>query len=214
MHGRGKITFAGGGTFVGEVCDGERHSAVSAAPVAQGRHNFDAVDEEQMDSMLVGASTSLYVGGIAVTGQWAHDYLHGTVMCTFPGGSTYKGGFVNGSREGHGIATYASGLRYSGAWKAGRRHGFGRMTSATGYKYIGAWVAGDVEGFGTVKLPCGAKVKRRWERAPFHEVVRAAQEQVDSDNKTTIATVNSLLQLRMSYAVRDMIDNYHDSVER
>jgi hypothetical protein len=88
------------------------------------------------------------------------------------------------------------------------------MTSATGYKYIGAWVAGDVEGFGTVKLPCGAKVKRRWERAPFHEVVRAAQEQVDSDNKTTIATVNSLLQLRMSYAVRDMIDNYHDSVER
>lgn len=90
-HGRGRFTFANGGTHDGNWKDGNPH----------------------------GRGVRVYANGDTYDGEWKDDTPHGHGVCTDVNGVTYDGEWENGVPHGRGVCISADGVRHAGEWKDG-----------------------------------------------------------------------------------------------
>ncbi len=88
-NGQGTMTYADGGTYVGQWKDGKYH----------GQGTYTVADGEK------------YVG------EWKDGNMHGQGTMTYADGSTYVGQWKDGNRDGHGTLTEADGIKIVGQWR-------------------------------------------------------------------------------------------------
>ncbi|KAL7544051.1 hypothetical protein ACHAXR_013490 [Thalassiosira sp. AJA248-18] len=117
VSGWGKIKFADGANYVGEIENGKAH----------GKGKYTNANGNEYD------------------GEWVEDKRHGTGKQTFADGAVYEGEFKDHKQHGKGKMTYTNGNVYDGEWKAGKKHGPVTMAKANGDVYKQVYDNGKLE---------------------------------------------------------------------
>lgn len=130
-HGRGKIQYADGSFYEGDVVHGIRH----------GQGKFIFIKNEQ-DKKAV------------YTGEWADDKIEGKGIMEYLDGSKYEGRWKNGIKDGIGKFVNTDGNQIEEEWNYGdKTTGSGTFILDDGSEYHGALRDGKRTGYGKCKFP-------------------------------------------------------------
>jgi hypothetical protein len=127
FSGNGKITWANGDVFDGDLQKGQRH----------------------------GKGLFIWANGNRYNGDWVEDSPRGTGILQFANGNLYEGEVVNGTPKGKGRMAYASGDSYVGQFEAGVPQGKGLYVWKNGQQFEGDWANGKSNGQGRLKFASG-----------------------------------------------------------
>jgi len=127
-HGKGKMTYPDGYSYVGDWKDGSRE----------------------------GQGVATYADGTTYTGGFVAGQREGEGEIVMKDGFRYKGGWKAGEIDGKGVATYPNGDVYEGEFKAGKRQGQGTMRYATGETATGTWAEGALKEAAPAAAPAEA----------------------------------------------------------
>lgn len=125
--GTGRIAWANGDVYQGEVSHGQGH----------GRGQFT------------------WPSGQTFDGEWVHGHPQGRGVMRFVNGNVYQGPVDGGVPVGVGEMRYASGDSYQGAFAAGVPHGEGLYTWRSGQSCQCTWLAGQATGTGQLRSATG-----------------------------------------------------------
>jgi len=138
VEGNGRIQFANGDVYLGEV---ERLKGKEGESTFGHMHGFGEYDFENGDhyegnwefSKRNGAGFLMYSTGDMYDGTWENDEpTSGTY--TFDNGASYTGGFVDKLRDGRGKYTFKNGSVMEGDFVAGEIKGISTLTYPNGDK--------------------------------------------------------------------------------
>eukprot|EP00644_Phytophthora_capsici_P009919 jgi/Phyca11/119588/e_gw1.39.25.1 len=184
-HGKGRLEFKTGFTYVGDFIHGRMHGT--------GRiewHTSGVVYEgEFRHNEITGKGTYC---NARYEGAWDNGLPHGYGELVFDAARNirYEGQFIEGKRHGTGHMHYADGSAYIGDWKADVKCGRGVMTwmvpgaedAVPLERYDGEWENDCQEGFGRhvwLLNPLNAKSgtannphDKNWYEGEFHEGLR------------------------------------------
>ena len=159
-HGKGKMNFVNGHTYVGDWMDdmvsgegvftwtnGDRYEGQLKSGQRSGKGSYyfangDMYIGDWLEDKKAGDGVSTLAVG-KYEGQFHDDKIHGKGSFYFTDGSTYVGDWIENKQEGEGIFSWANGDRYEGGFKAGKLHGQGSYYFGNGNKFVGDWVDGE-----------------------------------------------------------------------
>lgn len=127
LTGQGRVTWANGDAYTGDLVASQRH----------GQGEF------------------VWANGQRYQGPWVQDVPQGRGVLQFTNGNRYEGQVVRGEPQGQGTMTYASGDRYQGGFAAGKPQGQGQYRWASGQTYEGPWVNDQPQGQGKLVFANG-----------------------------------------------------------
>ena len=127
FSGHGKIVWAQGDVYVGDLVQGQRH----------GRGNMTWANGQNYD------------------GDWVRDLATGQAKLRFANGNQFEGQVQDGIPQGTGTLRHASGDTYTGQLKAGEPHGKGVYRWKNGQQFDGEWRNGSPNGEGKLKFATG-----------------------------------------------------------
>lgn len=136
QNGSGRIVYANGGSYEGELQNSKAH----------------------------GQGTAFYSNGDILEGQWENSYLiDGTYY--YANGDQYTGTFekTSGVDFIYGEYIWSSGQIYIGNWKGVKRHGLGVESWTDGLVYLGEHHKDQRDGPGIMFYPDGTQVGGFWE---------------------------------------------------
>jgi hypothetical protein len=125
--GQGKVVWAGGDKYEGDLLKGQRHGKGSFA----------------------------WANGMSYSGDWASDSPEGKGSLKFANGDRYEGAVHGGVPQGQGIMRYVSGDAYTGNFNAGAPDGNGSYTWKNGQRFDGRWTNGRPDGQGHTRFASG-----------------------------------------------------------
>lgn len=150
LTGRGRIVFANGDVYSGDLVDSQRHGQGEFIWTNGQRYQGTWVkDVAQGQGKLVFANGNTYEGDVQ------QGLPQGQGQMTFASGDTFRGRFVAGKPEGSGTYRWANGQTYEGPWTQDQPNGDGTLTYANGNRYVGRLVQGIPEGQGTLTHASG-----------------------------------------------------------
>lgn len=134
--GEGKVTWANGDAYEGELVRGAR----------EGHGMFVWVDGQRYE------------------GDWRDDQPSGHGRLDFVNGDRYEGEVARGMANGEGTFDYASGARHVGRFAEAVPEGRGRFRSANGQAIDSVWHAGRATGAATIEFANGDRYEGRVEQ--------------------------------------------------
>ena len=134
--GEGKVTWASGDSYEGELVRGAR----------EGHGVFVWVDGQRYD------------------GHWRDDQPNGRGRLDFVNGDRYEREVAGGMANGEGTFDYASGARHVGRFADGVPKGRGRFRSANGQTIDSVWHAGRATGSATIESASGDRYEGKVEQ--------------------------------------------------
>ena len=164
-NGKGTMTWADGGKYVGQWKDGKEHGKGTMT-----RDGGKYVGQWK-DGKEHGKGTMTWDDGGKYVGQWKDGKEHGKGTITWADGKKYVGKFKDGDMI-EGVNTWPGGDKYVGEFKDGRGHGYGTYTWSSGEfagdKYVGHWKNGFMHGQGTKTWANGSKYVGLWKNGKRH----------------------------------------------
>jgi hypothetical protein len=176
-HGKGTLTLAVGGKYVGEFADGQKcgHGVREYAvgeEVDLTKQEYLTVEEggtkyegEWKADKWEGKGTFLFVKEgvwMKCEGEYVNGMAHGHCSRSFSSGAVFDGQWKEGQKEGKGVQTWPDGDRFEGEWVAGKKKGKGTYTYANGKKYEGEYENDVRQGFGVFKYDDGVVYSGQW----------------------------------------------------
>ncbi len=123
LTGQGKIIFAAGGSYEGEL----------------------------KDDLPNGYGTKIYANGDRYTGNWKDNKASGYGTMKYDNGDRYEGNWLEDAREGQGTLKYANGNSYIGNFLKNEPHGRGILMFADKRIYVGNFFQGEMHGQGKLQ---------------------------------------------------------------
>lgn len=161
--GRGKIAWANGDSFDGDLRRGQRHGKGLFIWANGNRYDGDWIDDKPLGKgKLQFANGNVYEGDV-VAGD-----PKGQGKMAYASGDRYSGQFSAGMPDGKGIYTWKNGQQFDGDWKNGQPDGRGRMQFASGEVYEGEMRAGVPQGQGSFLWTNGDKFSGQWKDGKKH----------------------------------------------
>jgi hypothetical protein len=188
--GDGKVTWANGDSYEGELvkgaregrgvfvwADGQRYEGDwrDDQPSGRGRLDFvngDRYEGEVARGMANGEGTFDYASGARHVGRFAEGVPEGRGRFRSADGQTIDGVWRAGRATGAAIIEFASGDRYEGEVEEDRPSGPGQLRYASGDTYVGRFAAGRPEGEGTYTWKAGDRYEGAWKAGLKHGVGR------------------------------------------
>lgn len=173
FSGNGKITWANGDVFEGDLQKGQRHGKgafiwangnrytgdwVNDTPRGTGTLQFangDLYEGEVVDGTPKGRGKMAYASGDSYVGQFSTGVPQGQGLYVWKNGQQFEGAWLNGKSNGQGRLKFASGDVFEGTVHEGVPQGTGTFTWTNGDKYVGQWQAGKKHGEGTFTWKSG-----------------------------------------------------------
>ena len=121
------MTFADGGTYVGQYANDERTGKGKFVSEDGSIYVGDFVDE-----IMQGHGKFICVEGWTYDGQWLHNMPDGQGKFVDENGDVYEGGFVTDMKHGSGVLKYADGSKYEGEFIEDEKCGYGKLTDKEG----------------------------------------------------------------------------------
>ena len=165
-HGRGKATFADGGSYVGQLKNGHHHG--------RGKRIFSdqsSYEGEWKNDRSHGRGTRIYADGSSYVGQWKNGFPNGLGTKTDANGHVvYAGVWRYGEICGRGTHYRPDGTKsYVGESIDGIPHGRGReLDESETVVYEGEFQNGSYHGRGTKWFPNNEEYVGQWEQGHFH----------------------------------------------
>ena len=150
LSGSGRVSWANGDVYNGELAQGKRH----------GQGEFVWANGQRYKGTWVqdvphGTGSMAFASGNRYEGDIAHGEPHGTGRMVFASGDTFQGPFVKGKPNGQGTYRWANGQTYEGPWTREQANGVGKLLYANGNRYEGSLVNGTPEGQGKLAYASG-----------------------------------------------------------
>jgi predicted Ser/Thr protein kinase len=183
LSGSERVTFEGGGSYVGQLADGRR-GGLGVADLASGERQAGDWRDDRLDGLGVLRASD----GRSFEGDWREGLPEGVgvfrlgsqdrhfgqvkggqphgpgVRVTGEGGEsvTRAGTWRHGALDGPGVESTASGWRYEGGFRTGKRHGAGTLIGPDGLRFHGTFVDGVADGYGVAVASDGGVSSGEW----------------------------------------------------
>ena len=150
FSGHGKIVWAQGDVYVGDLVQGQRH----------GRGNMTWANGQNYDGdwvrdLATGQAKLRFANGNQFEGQVQDGIPQGTGTLRHASGDTYTGQLNAGEPHGKGVYRWKNGQQFDGEWRNGSPNGEGKLKFATGNHYEGSVVNGVPQGPGRLLFASG-----------------------------------------------------------
>jgi len=162
-HGRGNMTWASGQTYEGEWV---RDLATGRAKLRFA--NGNQFEGQVQDGVPQGTGTLRYASGDTYTGQLKTGEPHGRGLYRWKNGQQFDGDWRNGSPNGEGQLKFATGNQFEGSVVHGVPQGQGRLTFASGDEFVGQLMSGQPDGQGTFTWANGDAYTGQWQAGKKH----------------------------------------------
>jgi hypothetical protein len=180
FSGNGKIVWAQGDVYVGDLVQGQRHGRgnmtwasgqsydgdwVRDLATGQAKLRFangNQFEGQVQDGIPHGAGNMRYASGDLYAGQLKTGEPHGKGVYRWKNGQQFDGEWRNGSPNGEGQLKFATGNLFEGSVVNGVPHGPGRLVFATGDQFIGQLANGQPDGQGTFTWTNGDAYTGQW----------------------------------------------------
>lgn len=142
LEGNGRLQWRNGDSYEGNFSAGLFHGQGRLVSAAAGTYKGNFVA-----GVMEGQGELIYPDGSRYRGQFHNNQFHGTGKLTYPDSSTYTGDFALGRPQGKGQWIFADKSIYTGEVVNGAITGKGKLVRA-GAEYTGEFVAGKMHGKG------------------------------------------------------------------
>ena len=150
LTGSGRVTWANGDAYNGELLQGKRHGQGEFVWANGQRFRGDWVQD-----VPHGKGSVKFATGNQYDGDIAQGEPHGEGRMVFASGDSFQGRFVKGKPEGQGTYRWTSGQTYEGPWSRDNPNGTGKLAYANGNRYEGPLVNGVPDGLGKLVFASG-----------------------------------------------------------
>lgn len=161
--GNGKVVWASGAVFEGDLVKGQRHGKGLYFWANGQSYNGDWIYDKPM-----GKGNIKFADGNQYEGNVLDGVPQGQGYMRYTSGDTYTGNFNAGTPEGFGVYVWKNGQQFKGNWKNGHPHGQGSTLFASGGSYVGNYVDGELDGFGEYHFNNGDKYIGQWKAGKKH----------------------------------------------
>lgn len=179
--GNGKIIWAQGDVYRGDLVQGQRHgnghmtwvngqnydgSWVRDMATGKAKLHFangNQFDGDVQDGIPQGTGTMRYASGDTYTGQLKAGEPHGRGVYRWKNGQQFNGDWRNGSPNGNGQLKFATGNQFEGSVVNGVPQGQGKLEFASGDQFVGQLVNGQPDGEGTFTWVNGDTYIGQWQ---------------------------------------------------
>jgi hypothetical protein len=148
IEGRGKATYANGGTYEGMwrkgVVEGEGVYKLASGDVLTGTF---------VNGLLTGTGSIAYASGVKYHGEVQNGAPHGQGELEYTDGAKYTGAFIAGRASGFGKTIYPNGNVYEGEHLGSAAHGRGKLTGSDGSVLEGQWQGNALNGECSYQTP-------------------------------------------------------------
>ena len=161
--GIGKIVWASGDVYEGDLVKGQRHGKGLFVWANGQSYNGQWVNDKAL-----GQGSVKFADGNQYEGSVLDGTPHGQGRMLYASGDTYTGNFNAGVPEGSGVYVWKNGQQYDGNWENGYRSGQGRTLFFSGETYVGNYVNDKPDGFGEYNFSNGDKYVGQWKAGKKH----------------------------------------------
>lgn len=163
LTGSGRVTWANGDVYNGELQQGKRHGQGEFVWANGQRFRGDWVQD-----VPHGKGSMKFATGNQYEGDIAQGEPHGDGRMVFASGDSFQGRFVKGKPNGQGTYRWTSGQTYEGPWTQDQPNGTGKLVYANGNRYEGALVNGTPEGLGRLAYASGDEYRGQFSQGAPH----------------------------------------------
>ncbi len=186
LTGQGKVTWANGDVYQGELlqsrrhgqgeftwANGQRYRGTWVNDVPQGKGSLKFASGNQYDGDVAqglphGTGRMVYASGDSFQGRFLQGKPDGSGTYRWANGQTYEGAWSNDQPNGKGVLAYANGNRYEGNLLNGVPDGNGTLNYASGDVYSGQFSQGQAHGEGTYTWKAGDRYSGQWQTGLKH----------------------------------------------
>lgn len=163
LTGNGRVTWANGDAYTGDLVAGQRHGQGEFVWANGQRYQGPWVQDVPQ-----GRGVLQFTNGNRYEGQVVRGEPHGQGTMTYASGDRYQGGFAAGKSQGQGVYRWASGQTYEGPWINDQPQGLGQLVFANGNRYEGELALGSPHGQGVMTYASGDRYEGQFERGQAH----------------------------------------------
>lgn len=163
LTGSGRVTWANGDVYNGELQQGQRHGQGEFVWANGQRYRGDWVQD-----VPHGKGSMKFATGNQYEGDIAQGEPHGDGRMVFASGDSFQGRFVKGKPNGTGTYRWTSGQTYEGPWSQDQPNGTGKLVYANGNRYEGALAQGTPEGLGKLAYASGDEYRGQFSNGAPH----------------------------------------------
>ena len=158
--GKGKITYADGSEYVGDVEYNMRNGqGVLKYP------NGNIYEGGFTNNVREGEGTFTFTDGKKYVGEFSGGNYNGKGTFYYKSGNIYEGDFKDGQREGQGVMQYANGQKFVGEYRDDKICGHGYYYFSNGDVYDGEWENNQMNGSGKLLVAAGSE--EHWDNGEY-----------------------------------------------
>lgn len=162
-HGRGKMTWANG-----QIYDGDWHRDLATGQAKLRFANGNQFEGQVQDGVPQGSGAMRYASGDTYTGQLKAGEPHGKGLYHWKNGQQFDGDWRQGSPNGEGRLKFATGNQFEGSVVNGVPQGQGRLMFTSGDLFVGQLANGQPDGLGTFTWAHGDAYTGQWQAGKKH----------------------------------------------